>query len=92
MWKATLLKYNCGFPLSNLHVRYIELALLFPVTDKYPAVDTTPACCLPRDHSQDAQNRFVALTITISNCYLPRISNLKGSAGIRLKLNFAGAG
>jgi hypothetical protein len=53
MWKATLLKYNCGFPLSNLHVRYIELALLFLVTDKYPAVDTTPACCLPRDHSED---------------------------------------
>jgi hypothetical protein len=79
-------------PLSNLQVRYIELALLLAVTDKYPAVDTTPACYLPRDHSEDTLNRFVALAIaiaiSISNCHLPRSSNLQGNAEISLKLNF----
>jgi hypothetical protein len=39
-------------PLSNLRIRYIELALPFAVTDKYPVVDTTPAYRLPRDHSK----------------------------------------
>jgi hypothetical protein len=84
-WNRTVM-----VPLYNHHVRYIELGLPFTVTIKYPAVNTTPVCSLPRDHSEDTRNRFVSLTISV--CDLPRSSNFQRNVGIPFKLNFAGTG